>query len=1366
MAFDVTAVLKANATQFSRGIKEAESMFDSLLNKSNSTMDKLSSGISVAGKAMTGIGLGVTAMGVSAAKGFGEFQMNLNKAAVVAGGTSKNIDELADVANRMGAELPISANEAAQAMIEMAQNGADLNKIKTQFPAIAQAATAAGADLTTTAGVVQQAMNVWGDSIGSSEQAAAILTQNANISNASIETMKQGLSNVASSSKLLGVNMTDASAAIGLITNTGMSAAQASQDLNHAMLKMAAPSQKSAGEMQRLGLSFTDAAGNMKPFKQILEEVAEKTKNMSQAEKTASLKNLFDTSGMQAINPLLDAVMNKTDDATKSWEAATNSLNGVSGSQADAAKFLADAANEMQQNMGSKIEQVGGNWEALTNTAMAAKGGVSSSLLDMTNNALSWAAGSDSAVAQWTRSFIGLSPVIGPIMTTVGTAMMNVNNIAKGLGGAFNGLKAVMSNPFALAVIAIAALVAGLVYAYQHSEKFRNIVNGAVSAVVAKFNELKAKAQPALDYIKNALGKFNIGAFAPLIGGIGLFIASIMRLKGTKIPNPFSKFKPTPIKFPNPFSGLADMAKAAGSAVKNAFVGIGKSVASVFKSMGTGIGNALRGLATVNPATMLAFAAAILAVGAAITMVLTQSAGLTALFNGIGTVISSVGSVITGFVTGVIAALANALITIAPALSPLSPLILAFGQALAMAAPFVTALGNVITNLVSVVVAALPGIITAFSGLVTAIASGVTQIVTALTPIVQIISTTFVQVVTVISQAIVQIIQALAPFIPSITTMFTTIATVVANAIVQIVQALAPFIPAVTQMVVALAPVLSQIVEAFNNLISQISPIIDSIGSLFESLGTAIESVLSGASDVISSFGNSIRTILDGVAGIFDSIGNSAKNAGAGVKLMAQGIAILTALPLGDMAATLAAVAAGLAAIVASGIGSAGAGLQAAGVGMQLMAVSAQVASAAIQMLPASLSLLTASLGTLPAVLTMAGVSMTAFAASAQSSVGSLMAIGATITRFAAMMIMIAPASAAASASLAAFNGQASAAGSAMSNLGSASASALGQVTALGAGITSSMAGATASIATAVSQMATAIPVGGAQMVVAMQASMNQIKMVVLNGMMESTSAVINGSMQMITAIISAGTQMVTITQSTMSQMKSAVQNGMSSIVSSVRNGGSQMVSAWQSAGQQMVASTQNFVNSANSSLRNIGSGVNLYSNGSSLMSGLKSGIDAGWKQITSSVSGMAQWIKDHKGPVSYDRRLLVDNGQAIMAGLFSGISTGWDKVKGLIAPMAGKISDFVQGGMADSFALPDVATVLGGNLTISNTPQSVQHNIDNVSSQQRLIKKFDELIDEVRRSGNTYLDGKVISRKVDQNLGQNTQLRSRTSWA
>lgn len=1297
MAFDVEAVLKANVSQFSRGIKEAESMFDSLLNKSNSTMDKLANGISVAGKAMTGIGLGATAIGVSAAKGFGEFQMNLNKAAVVAGGTSKNINELADVANRMGAELPISANEAAQAMIEMAQNGADLDKIKTQFPAIAQAATAAGADLTTTAGVVQQAMNVWGDSIGSSEQAAAILTQNANISNASIETMKQGLSNVASSSKLLGVNMTDASAAIGLITNTGMSAAQASQDLNHAMLKMAAPTENGAKEMERLGLSFTDAAGNMKPFKQILEEVAEKTKDMSQAEKTATLKNLFDTSGMQAINPLLDAVMNKTDDATKSWEAATNALTGVSSSQADAAKFLAESANEMQQNMGSKIEQVGGNWEALTNTAMAAKGGVTSSLLDMVNNTLSWAASSDSAVAQWTRSFIGLSPVIGPIMTTVGTAMMNVNNIAKGLGGAFNGLKAVMSNPFALAVVAIGALVASLVYAYQHSEKFRNVVNKAVNAVVKAFDKLKAKAQPALDSIAKALGKFDAGLFAPLIGGIGVFIASIMRLKGIKIPNPFSKFKITFPKIPNPFSGLADMAKSAGSAVKNVFSGLGKGIATIFNGVGSAVSSVFQGIARavsmLNPAGVASFAAGLAAVTAALValsavqgMVLPFLQGLAQIF------VQLVGGVLQGFASALVT-LAPVMTTLASALAMLSPLVVAFGTAFSMVA---TAVGGAIAQIVP------------------AISSGVAQIITALTPIVQIISTTFVQVVTVISQAIVQIIQAIAPFVPAITTMFTTVTTVVANAIVQIIQALAPFIPAVTEMVTALAPVLSQIVQAFSNLVSQISPIIASIGNLFKSLGTAIETVLSGASNVITSFGNSVRTVLDGVAGIFESMGNSAKNAGMGVKLMAQGIATLTGLPLGDMAATLAAVASGLAAIAASGIATAGPGMQAAGTGLMLIATAGMQAQVALTTLPSVITSFTASLAGIGGALTTAGAAISSFAAGAVASLAGLAGASAQIASFTAMVVTIVGAVGVANAGLASFNGQANAAGAALGVLGGRATAASSQIIALGAGIMSAMANATSAIA-------------------------------------------------------SAGTQMTVTMQSAMNQVVNVVRNGMTNAASAVRNGASQMASAMRSAGTQMVAAAQSMINQTVSTVRN-GRGA-MQSAGSYMAQGLAVGMRSALGEVTAAANQLvaqAERAAQAKAKIHSPSRLFRDE---VGWWIGAGISVGIDKSAAMVAKSVDFIKDLASPLnsdilAADDFALSDMQSSLSSTISVSHTPQSVQHNINNTSSQQKLIDKIDELLQETRRGRVIYMDGKEVGRTIDRHLGQSTQLRSRTSWA
>lgn len=168
------------------------------------------------------------------------------------------------------------------------------------------------------------------------------------------------------------------------------------------------------------------------------------------------------------------------------------------------------------------------------------------------------------------------------------------------------------------------------------------------------------------------------------------------------------------------------------------------------------------------------------------------------------------------------------------------------------------------------------------------------------------------------------------------------------------------------------------------------------------------------------------------------------------------------------------------------------------------------------------------------------------------------------------------------------------------------------------------------------------------------------------------------------TAVKTAGTLMATSMQASMAQILVVVNNGMTSIVQSVRNNGSQMVAVWRVSGQQLVSATQGFVNSANNTLSQIGQGVNLHSNGSALMAGLKSGIDSGWSQITSNVSNMAKWIKDHKGPVSYDRRLLIENGSALMTGLNRGIQAGWRIVMDNISSMAGTIQDVINDDYSD----------------------------------------------------------------------------------
>lgn len=412
-SYSVKAILSAVDTSFSSTIARAGQATESFGQSVNRHMQGV-------GNAMIAAGTATTAMGVKAVKGFGSFQSSLNQAAVIAGGTAKDIDGLSDVANHMGAVLPISAQDAADAMVAMARDGASIGTIKKEFPAIAEAATAAGANLQTTASVVQQAMNIWGDSLKSPQQAAAILTQTANLSNASIEDMQQALATIGSVAKLAGMDMSTTSEAIGLLTNRGFSAAQASEDLSFAIRQMLAPSKGAKKEMDALGLSFVDSSGKMKPFPQILKEVAAATDGMGDAQKTAALKTMFGAAGMQAIAPLLDAVKDKSDNTTTSWTAYANAMNGAAKDTQTATKFLSDQANEMQKNLGSKIEQVGGNWEALRNKAMQTKGGVNSAILDMMNQTLEWATTSDSGTAQVVRSFVGMSPAIGAATTALG----------------------------------------------------------------------------------------------------------------------------------------------------------------------------------------------------------------------------------------------------------------------------------------------------------------------------------------------------------------------------------------------------------------------------------------------------------------------------------------------------------------------------------------------------------------------------------------------------------------------------------------------------------------------------------------------------------------------------------------------------------------------------------------------------------------------------------------------------------------------------------------------------------------------------------------------------------------------------------
>lgn len=85
-----------------------------------------------------------------------------------------------------------------------------------------------------------------------------------------------------------------------------------------------------------------------------------------------------------------------------------------------------------------------------------------------------------------------------------------------------------------------------------------------------------------------------------------------------------------------------------------------------------------------------------------------------------------------------------------------------------------------------------------------------------------------------------------------------------------------------------------------------------------------------------------------------------------------------------------------------------------------------------------------------------------------------------------------------------------------------------------------------------------------------------------------------------------------------------------------------------------------------------------LYSKGKAVINGLLDGMKGPWDRLKRWVSGIAKWIKDHKGPVSLDRQLLHPAGRALMEGLLGGLKFGFKGVGDFVYKVGGKISDVI----------------------------------------------------------------------------------------
>ena len=188
---------------------------------------------------------------------------------------------------------------------------------------------------------------------------------------------------------------------------------------------------------------------------------------------------------------------------------------------------------------------------------------------------------------------------------------------------------------------------------------------------------------------------------------------------------------------------------------------------------------------------------------------------------------------------------------------------------------------------------------------------------------------------------------------------------------------------------------------------------------------------------------------------------------------------------------------------------------------------------------------------------------------------------------------------------------------------------------------------------------------------------------------------------------------------------------------------------AWESM-KQGVSDLVSNVTSIFDGIRNI----DLWSAGKAILDGFLGGLKSAWSAVTDFVGGIAGWIADHKGPIEYDRKLLIPAGNAIMQGLNRGLQDRFKDVKKSVSGMAGEISNAFSN---DDFGLSGTPTI-AKNIEASLAMPSAQieaKDSQTVSEIAILRASMEKILTAIlEKPSDTYLDADKISMSVYQRQG------------
>jgi TP901 family phage tail tape measure protein len=464
----------AGAVRAMKQTEEAAGKAGKRLEETGSRMKSLGSGMSSFGHKLSSLSLPLLAVGGYAIKSAMDFTTSMTQLRTQAGASALEISKMS-AAIEKGSFAGKGPNELAQALYPIESVGLRGSKALNALHASAQGAAISGAGLTEVADALSGALGTGMYDIKSASGAMDAMNKVVGIGKLHLSDLTEAFATgILPAAKTAGLEFRDVGAAIDAMTRQGIPASVEATRLRTNLSQFEAPKGGALKALRSIGLGqYTLAEDLRKPNGLIVALTALKSHlaTVGQNEQGNVLARAFGGArGSANVAGLLNALSSMT--------SIRAQLQGAGGKQ------FAEASKVWEKTPQAKMD------EALAQGKKALVS-LGQTLIPIVIPALEKVAHAFAGIIQWVGKlpkpiregvvgFTAFLAIGGPILIFIGSAVSAIGTLTAAFG-AFD--IAMLANPIGLAVVGMAALAAGAIYAYNTFKPFRDIVNAVWSFI-------------------------------------------------------------------------------------------------------------------------------------------------------------------------------------------------------------------------------------------------------------------------------------------------------------------------------------------------------------------------------------------------------------------------------------------------------------------------------------------------------------------------------------------------------------------------------------------------------------------------------------------------------------------------------------------------------------------------------------------------------------------------------------------------------------------------------------------------------------------------------------------------------------------